>query len=146
MFTTDLLVNLCNRNIFKTSLCIYIFQDEKCCLMRNLSLSMVLTPIANKIELSGSGVDSSRDCSRVDRVLFKTLIIRSLLSGWHSKQDRTQVVALIVHGIVAVWIVFCLIFIADGLYLDWYICRRTFNWIWFIHPLIIWFHNDVYND
>jgi len=39
MFTTDL-VNLYNRNIFKTSLFIYIFQDEKCCLMRNLSLSM----------------------------------------------------------------------------------------------------------
>ena len=29
MFTTDL-VNLYNRNIFKTSLYIYIFQDEKC--------------------------------------------------------------------------------------------------------------------
>ena len=36
MFTTDL-VNL--YNIFKTSLYIYIFQDEKCRLMRNLSLS-----------------------------------------------------------------------------------------------------------
>ena len=41
MFTTHL-VNLYNRNIFKTSLYIYIFQDEKCRLMRNLSLSMVL--------------------------------------------------------------------------------------------------------
>ena len=39
MFATDL-VNLYNKNIFKTSLCIYIFQDEKCRLMRNLSLSM----------------------------------------------------------------------------------------------------------
>ena len=39
MFTTDL-VNLYNRNIFKTSLYIYIFQDEKCRRMRNLSLSM----------------------------------------------------------------------------------------------------------
>ena len=39
MFTTDL-VNLNNRNIFKTSLYIYIFQDEKCHLMHNLSLSM----------------------------------------------------------------------------------------------------------
>ena len=39
MFTTDL-VNLYNRNIFKTSLYIYIFHDEKCRLMRNLSLSM----------------------------------------------------------------------------------------------------------
>ena len=36
MFTTEL-VNLYNRNIFKTSLYIYIFQDEKC----RLSLSMV---------------------------------------------------------------------------------------------------------
>ena len=40
MFTNDL-VNLYNRNIFKTSLYIYIFQDEKCRLMRNLSLSMI---------------------------------------------------------------------------------------------------------
>ena len=40
MFTTDL-VNLYNRNIFKTSLYIFIFQDEKCRLMRNLSLSML---------------------------------------------------------------------------------------------------------
>ena len=39
MFTTDL-VNLYNKNIFKTSLYIYIFQDGKCRLMRNLSLSM----------------------------------------------------------------------------------------------------------
>ena len=37
MFTTDL-VNL--YNISKTSLYIYIFQDEKCHLMHNLSLSM----------------------------------------------------------------------------------------------------------
>jgi len=41
MFATDL-GNLYNRNIFKTSLYIYIFQDEKCRLMRNLSLSMLL--------------------------------------------------------------------------------------------------------
>ena len=40
MFTTNL-VNLYNRNIFKTSLYIYIFQGEKCRLMRNLSLSMI---------------------------------------------------------------------------------------------------------
>ena len=40
MFTTDL-VNLYNRNILKTSLYIYILQDEKCRLMHNLSLSMV---------------------------------------------------------------------------------------------------------
>ena len=40
MFTTDQ-VNLYNRNIFKTSLYIYIFQDEKFRFMRNLSLSMV---------------------------------------------------------------------------------------------------------
>ena len=38
MFTTDY-----NRNIFKTSLYIYIFQDEKCRLMRNLSLYMEVT-------------------------------------------------------------------------------------------------------
>ena len=40
MFTTDL-VNLYIRNIFKTSQYIYIFQDEKSRLMRNLSLSMI---------------------------------------------------------------------------------------------------------
>ena len=42
MFTTDL-VNLCKRNIFITSLYIYVFQDEKCRLMRSLSLSMMQT-------------------------------------------------------------------------------------------------------
>ena len=41
MFTTDL-VNLYNRNIFKTSLYFYIFQDEKCRFMRNLSLFMIV--------------------------------------------------------------------------------------------------------
>jgi len=41
MFTTDL-GNQYNRNIFKKSLYIYIFQDEKCRHMRNLSLSMLL--------------------------------------------------------------------------------------------------------
>ena len=44
MFTTDLVniyVYLYNRNIFKISLYIYIFQDEKCRLMSNLSLFMV---------------------------------------------------------------------------------------------------------
>ena len=40
MFTTHLF-NLYIRNIFKTSLYIYIFQDEKCRLLRNLSLFMV---------------------------------------------------------------------------------------------------------
>ena len=55
MFTTDL-VNLYNRNIFETSLYIYIFQDEKCRLMRNLSLSMAKLPF-NKPEIS----DGSRD-------------------------------------------------------------------------------------
>ena len=40
---TEDLFNLYNRNIFKTSLYIYIFQDEKCRLMRNLSLSMDMT-------------------------------------------------------------------------------------------------------
>jgi len=48
MFTTDL-VNLYNWNIFKTSLYIYIGQDEKCRLKRNLSLSMSLT---NRINLT----------------------------------------------------------------------------------------------
>ena len=42
MFTTSL-VNLYNRNMFKTSLYIYIFQDEKCRLMLNLSVSMEKT-------------------------------------------------------------------------------------------------------
>ena len=58
MFTTDL-VNLYNRNIFKPSLYIYIFQDEKCRLMRNLSLSMssshlklrLYSPINNKTKV-----------------------------------------------------------------------------------------------
>ena len=31
----------------------------------------VLTPIAEEIALSGSGVDSSPDCSRVDPVRFE---------------------------------------------------------------------------
>ena len=48
MFTTGL-VNIYNRNIFKTSLYIYIFQDEKCRLMRNLSLSMVLPQVIRRI-------------------------------------------------------------------------------------------------
>ena len=48
MFTTDL-VNLYNRNIFKTSLYIYIFQDEKCRLMRKLSLSIV-SPLFNCLD------------------------------------------------------------------------------------------------
>ena len=51
MFTTDL-VNLYNRNIFKTSLYIYIFQDEKCRLMRNLSLSMPLTVLKSSLDCS----------------------------------------------------------------------------------------------
>ena len=46
MFTTDL-VNLYNRIIFETSLYIYIFQDEKCRLMRNLSLSRGNTDFRN---------------------------------------------------------------------------------------------------
>ena len=49
MFTTDL-VNLYNRNIFKTTLYIYIFQDEKCRLMHNLSLSMGETPETHESE------------------------------------------------------------------------------------------------
>ena len=54
MFTTDL-VNLYSRNIFKTSLYIYIFQDEKCRLMRNLSLSMASLHILSlRSNLQGS--------------------------------------------------------------------------------------------
>jgi len=47
MFTTDL-VNLYNRSIFKTFLYIYIFQDEKCRLMRNRSLSMGNSRMKNR--------------------------------------------------------------------------------------------------
>ena len=46
MFTTDL-VNLYNMNFFKTSLYIYIFQDEKCRLIHNLYLSMVCVHISH---------------------------------------------------------------------------------------------------
>ena len=52
MFTTDL-GNLYNRNIFKTSLYIYIFQDEKCRLMRNLSLSMGSTVFSSICDFNG---------------------------------------------------------------------------------------------
>ena len=52
MFTTDL-VNLYNRNIFKTSLYMYIFLDEKCRLMRNLSLSMVIS-LSNFLDILDS--------------------------------------------------------------------------------------------
>ena len=37
-------------------------------------LVFVLTPIAYEIAPSGSGADSSWDCSRVDRVLVEALI------------------------------------------------------------------------
>ena len=54
---TDL-VNLYNRNIFKTSLYIYIFQDEKCRLMRNLSLSMNQTEVKTFVLwILGSTID-----------------------------------------------------------------------------------------
>ena len=36
--------------------------------------------IATEIALSGSGIDSSRDCSRVDRVLVEALINLLLVS------------------------------------------------------------------
>ena len=39
-----------------------------------------LTKIANKIAPIGSGIDSSRDCSRVDCVLVETLINSLLVS------------------------------------------------------------------
>ena len=42
-------------------------------------LVFVLTPIAYEIAPSGSGVDSSRDCSHVDRVLVEALINKLLV-------------------------------------------------------------------
>jgi len=42
-----------NRNIFKTSLYIYIFQDEKCRLMRNLSLSVAIS-LSNFLDILDS--------------------------------------------------------------------------------------------
>ena len=63
MFTTDL-VNLYNRNIFKTSLYIYIFQDEKCRLMRNLSLSMALPPL---LKIENSQLDNVRHLMNIER-------------------------------------------------------------------------------
>ena len=70
MFTTDL-VNLYNRNIFKTSLYIYIFQDEKCRLMHNLSLSMVFLEYAGillkmKVQLSMKPKKNMTRCESVD--------------------------------------------------------------------------------
>jgi len=73
----------------------------------NYLLVSVLTPIANKILPSGSGVDSSRDCSCVDHVLFETLMNYLLVSVLTpiARQILPVVVALIVHCILAVWIV-----------------------------------------
>ena len=45
----------------------------------------VLTLIANKIAPSGSGVDSLRDSSRVDRVLFdfdSGVVVPGLIKFW----------------------------------------------------------------
>ena len=42
-----------------------------------------MTPIANEIAPSGSGIDSSRDYSRVDRVLFDSgRIVPGLIQFW----------------------------------------------------------------
>ena len=48
--------------------------------MSNELLVSVLTLIADKIAPSGSGINSSRDCSHVDCVLFETLINKLLVS------------------------------------------------------------------
>ena len=63
----------------------------------------ILTPIADEIMPSGSGVESSWDFSRVDCVLFETLIHRLLVSVLTpiANEIAPSVVALIVHGIVA---------------------------------------------
>ena len=72
MLKTDL-VNLYNRNFFETSLYIYIFQDEKCRLMRNLSLSMVLSNIHCFVAGTNQAINgcfywlSSLDFRRVER-------------------------------------------------------------------------------
>ena len=42
--------------------------------MNILNISYCPIEVANKIASIGSGIDSSWDCSRVDRVLFETLI------------------------------------------------------------------------
>ena len=74
MFTTDL-VNLYNRNIFKTSLYIYIFQDEKCRHMRNLSLSMFRIDnkhVTDDWTLIGSGANELgiQECSEAEIFSF----------------------------------------------------------------------------
>ena len=55
---------------------------------------------------SAGGVDSSRDCSHVDCVLVETLIIQLLVSVLTliANEIAPSGLALIVHGIVAVWI------------------------------------------
>ena len=40
----------------------------------------VLTSMAKEIVPNGSGVDSSRDCSRVDCVLVEALIVYSIVA------------------------------------------------------------------
>ena len=52
-------------------------------LFKTLMNSLLLSPvdIANEIAPNDSGVDSSRDWSRMDCVLFETLINSLLLSG-----------------------------------------------------------------
>ena len=50
--------------------------------LRHLSINCYCqVDIAIEIVPGGSGIDSSRDCSHMDSVLFKTLINSLLLSG-----------------------------------------------------------------
>ena len=74
MFTTDL-VNLYNRNIFKTSLYIYIFQDEKCRLMRNLSLSDKTWQLVNRIKYLLPNIVKSFDTKENNEKYHMTLIL-----------------------------------------------------------------------
>ena len=63
-----------------------------------------LVDIANKIAPSGSGIDSSCYCSRVDRVLFETLIT------WLHASVLTPIANRIVHVdlaliVLSIWLV-----------------------------------------
>ena len=53
---------------FKARLIAFLI-DKACVPLWHLELVPLLSPIANEIAPSGSGDDSSQDCSRVDRVL-----------------------------------------------------------------------------
>ena len=69
MFTTDL-VNLYNRNIFKTSLYIYIFQDEKC----RISLSLAYTEI-HHWGVGGAPVLMIRVCNVITVKMIKHFLL-----------------------------------------------------------------------